>query len=374
MYTKKLSSKKRLKKAKIALVYDRVNKWGGAERVLLALHEIFPNAPLYTSVYDPTGAPWAKVFPEVKTSFLQKIPFLRTHHEMLGTFMPLAFRSINLSNYDVVISVTSESAKGVKVKKGTLHICYCLTPTRYLWSHHDLYFKNRLLRFFSRPVVWWLKRWDKKAAQRPDVIIAISDVVKKRIKKYYNRNSPVIFPPVDMKKGRSGKQKFDRDYYLLVSRLDYGYKKVDLAIDVFNKLGYPLIIVGTGREERRLRKEASKNIKFTGKISEKKLLEYYKHAKALIMPQEEDFGIVAVEAQSLGIPVIAYKKGGARDTVVHGKTGYLFNKQTEKSLIDAIADFQTIKFDKRSIKNNSRRFIKKRFKKEFLDFLEKMLN
>lgn len=374
MYTKKLSSKKRLKKAKIALVYDRVNKWGGAERVLLALHEIFPNAPLYTSVYDPTGAPWAKVFPEVKTSFLQKIPFLRTHHEMLGTFMPLAFRSINLSNYDVVISVTSESAKGVKVKKGTLHICYCLTPTRYLWSHHDLYFKNRLLRFFSRPVVWWLKRWDKKAAQRPDVIIAISDEVKKRIKKYYNRNSPVIFPPVDMKIGVSGKQKFDRDYYLLVSRLDYGYKKVDLAIDVFNKLGYPLIIVGTGREERRLRKEASKNIKFTGKISEKKLLEYYKHAKALIMPQEEDFGIVAVEAQSLGIPVIAYKKGGARDTVVHGKTGYLFNKQTEKSLIDAIADFQTIKFDKRSIKNNSRRFIKKRFKKEFLDFLEKMLN
>lgn len=371
---KKFSSKKSLNKAKIALVYDRVNKWGGAERVLLALHDIFPEAPLYTSVYDPFGAPWAKVFPEVKTSFLQKIPFLRTHHEMLGTFMPLAFRSIKLSDYDVVISVTSESAKGIRVKKGALHVCYCLTPTRYLWSHHDLYFKNKTLRFLSRPVVYWLKKWDKKAAQKPDVIIAISGEVKNRIKKYYGRNSSVIFPPVDVKKGISTGKKFNKDYYLLVSRLDYGYKKVDLAIDVFNKLGYPLIIVGTGREERRLKKAALKNIKFTGKVPEEKLLEYYKHAKALIMPQEEDFGIVAIEAQSFGIPVIAYKKGGARDTVIHGKTGYLFDKQTEKSLADAIVNFQTIRFDKKSIKANSRKFAKKRFQKEFLDFLEKMLN
>ncbi len=356
---------------KVAIVYDRVNKWGGAERVLLALHEIFPKAPLYTSVYDPVKAPWAKVFPKVKTSFLQKIPFSKSNHEFLGTFMPLAFESFDFSEYDLVISVTSEAAKGIKTGGETKHICYCLTPTRYLWSGYNEYFKSGLFRSFTKPIVWLLRRWDKKAADRPDIFVGISKEVQKRIKKYYDKSSIVIFPPVDVL--GAGKS-IASGYYLIVSRLDYGYKKVDLAIRVFNKLGLPLVIVGTGREERLLKKLAKGNIKFAGKVSEAKLREYYMGAKALIMPQEEDFGITAVEAQSAGVPVIAYKKGGALDTVVSGKTGIFFDRQTVGSLEKAVIAFQKKKFDKRIITRNSLKFSRKRFKKEFLDLTKKMLN
>lgn len=356
---------------KVAIVYDRVNKWGGAERVLLALHEIFPKAPLYTSVYDPVKAPWAKVFPAVKTSFLQKIPFTRSNHEFLGTFMPLAFESFDFSEYDLVISVTSEAAKGIKTEGKTKHICYCLTPTRYLWSGYSEYFKSGFFRSFTKPVVWLLRRWDKIAAGRPDIFVGISKEVQKRIKKYYNKNSVVIFPPVDVL--RTGKR-VTPEYYLIVSRLDYGYKKVDLAIRAFNKLGLPLVIVGTGREERLLRKLAKDNIKFTGRVSEKKLHEYFLGAKALVMPQEEDFGITAVEAQSVGVPVIAYKKGGVLDTVISGKTGIFFDKQTDMALEKAVMAFQKKKFDKGTIIKNSLKFSKRRFKKEFLDLTKKMLN
>lgn len=180
---------------KVAIVYDRVNKWGGAERVLLSLHEMFPKAPLYTSVYDKKNAKWAKVFPQVHTSFLQYIPFTKSNHEFLAPLMPLAFESFNFDNYDLVISVTSEFAKNIKTNSKTLHVCYCLTPTRYLWSHYEEYFQNKILKFFTKPVISILRKWDKKAAYRPDVMFAISTEVQQRIKKYYNRESEIIFPP-----------------------------------------------------------------------------------------------------------------------------------------------------------------------------------
>src|SRR3990167_11390280 len=175
---------------RVALAYDRVNKWGGAERVLLALHEIFPNAPLFTAVYNSETSKWAEVFPKVIPSFLQKIPFAKTRHEFLGTFTPLAFETFDFSDYDLVISVTSEAAKGIITRPGTFHICYCLTPTRYLWSHHDFYFKNPpdsfkkypLFSLLSKPIVSYLRNWDLVAAQRPDIIVAQSTEVKKRIK------------------------------------------------------------------------------------------------------------------------------------------------------------------------------------------------
>lgn len=296
-------------KKRVAIVYDRVNKWGGAERVLLALHEIFPDAPLYTSVYDSKNAPWAKVFPEVKSSFLQKFPFAKSNHEFLAPLMPRAFESFMLTDFDVVISVTSEAAKGVKTKPGTLHICYCLTPTRYLWSGYGEYFKDPFLRTISKPVIDYLKKWDKKVSKRPHKMVAISSEVQKRIKKYYGRNSSVVFPPVTIPGYGQSIMKYPKRYFLVVSRLDYGYKKVDLAVRAFNKLGFPLVIVGTGREEKKLKSMAKSNIRFVGKVSEKELAKHYSRAKALIMPQEEDFGIVAVEAQSMGVPVIAFKKG-----------------------------------------------------------------
>ena len=346
---------------KVAIVYDRVNKWGGAERVLLALHEIFPEAPLYTSVYDSKGAPWAKVFPRVVTSFLQKFPLAKSNHEFFPLLMPLAFESFDFSDFDLVLSVTSEAAKGIRTKPGTMHICYLLTPTRYLWSHSGEYFgRNESL---VKPVIDYLKKWDKAASRRPDKIIAISGEVKNRIKKYYGRESEIIFPPTEIRKAE--RRKSGR-YYLIVSRL-VKYKKVDLAIETFNKLKLPLIIVGIGKEEKRLKRKAKSNIKFAGMVSEKDLVNYYLGAKALIMPQEEDFGIVSVEAQSFGIPVIAYKKGGAIDTVIPGKTGVFFERQTPESLADAINRFEKMQFVVDNLFTNSQKFSKEVFKKRILD-------
>jgi len=337
---------------KVAIVYDRVNKFGGAERVLLTFHEMFPDAPLYTSVYSKENASWANVFPEIKTSFLQKIPFAKNHHEFLAPLMPFAFSSFNFDEYDLVISVTSEFAKNINVKNGK-HICYCLTPTRYLWSGYEEYF-NFQFSIFIKPLINFLRRVDKKAAKKPDVMIAISTEVQKRIKKYYGRESEIIFPPValDAQHLRAGPPvKNLNGYYLVVSRL-VKYKKVDLAIEVFNELGLPLVIVGS-------------NIHFTGFVSEKSLARYYSNAKALIFPQEEDFGIVAVEAQSYGLPVIAYKAGGVTD-IISKDTGVFFDKQNKKNLIEAIEKFQNMRFSKELIKRNAGKFSKEKFKKLLL--------
>ena len=368
----------------MALVYDRVNKWGGAERVLLALHEIFPEAPLYTSVYNPKTAAWAKVFSKVVPSFLQKIPFAKSKHEFLGALTPIAFESFDFSGYDLVISVTSEAAKGIITKPGTLHICYCLTPTRYLWSGYEMYFKNPILRFLSKPVVSYLRIWDKVAAQRPDILVAISTAVKDRIKKYYNRQSEIVFPPIDshhknsllrVSRCKIGKTSHsflldaNSDYFLVVSRL-VPYKRVDLAVKVFNRLKLPLVIVGTGSEKLKLRLMAGKNIKFVGEVTNSELVDYYQGAKALIMPQEEDFGIVSVEAQALGVPVIAYRKGGAKETVIEGKTGVLFDRQTPESLIAAIERFDKMVFNRRELVNNAEKFSQEKFKNEFQRLVE----
>lgn len=366
-----------MKRSRVAIVYDRVNKWGGAERVLLTLHEIFPKAPLYTSVYDPKGASWAKVFPEVKTSFLQNFPFAKSNHEFLAPLMPLAFESFDFSNFDLVISVTSEAAKGIKVGKRTLHICYCLTPTRYLWSHYKEYFRNKFIKSAAKPVIRYLKAWDVKASKGPDIMVGISSEVRDRIRRYYKRDAEIIYPPVNKPEIRNSKSEtitkskiLNSKYYLLVGRL-VRYKKVDLVIRAFNNLNKQLVIVGTGREEKKLKKIAKKNIKFAGKVSEKKLEEYYKNAKALIMPQEEDFGIVAVEAQSHGVPVIAFKKGGAIDTVISGKTGIFFEEQSEESLTEAIEKFEKMRLRKKNLLFNAKKFSKNRFKKELLALVSK---
>lgn len=359
MYTKK----------RTAIIYDRVNKWGGAERVLLALHELFPDAPLYTSVFDAKTATWAKVFPEIKTTFLQRIPFAKGNHEFLAPLMHIAFETFDFSEFDLVISVTSEAAKSIRTGPNTLHICYCLTPTRYLWSGYETYFKTKtFLSFAGRFFIKYLRRADKVSAHRPDSMIAISSEVSRRIKKYYGRNSEIIFPPVDVSKPKNIIQR--KDFYLIVGRL-VGYKKTDLAIRAFNKLGYKLIIVGVGREIDKLKKISSGNITFAGQVSENELINYYKSAKALIMPQEEDFGIVSVEAQSFGLPVISFKKGGAIDTVIDGKTGILFGEQSPDDLINAIKKFENVKFESKDMLVNAQKFSKKIFKIRILELVNK---
>ena len=356
---------------KIAIVYDRVVKWGGAERVLLALNEFFPQAPLYTAVYNSKTAPWAEKFPKVVTSFLNKIPGAKNSHEKLALFMPHAFESFNFSKYDLVVSVTSEAAKGVITNPKTRHICYCLTPTRYLWSHYNEYFSHPLARRLSRPAVNYLRRWDTLAAQRPDQLVAISNEVKNRITKYYNRESIVIHPPVDHLPLSTFHFPLPiSNFYLLVSRL-VPYKKVDLAVKAFNELGLPLVVVGTGSEEKRLKRMAGKNIIFTGHLTDSQLADYYKKARGFIFPQREDFGIAAVEAQPHGVGVIAFAGGGALDTVT-AETGVFFKKQGKQDLIKAIKEFETKKFEVRRIKQNAKRFSKERFKKEFLKLIDKL--
>ncbi len=350
---------------KTAIVYDRVNKFGGAERVLLTLHEMFPDAPLYTSVYDEENASWAKVFPKIYTSFLQKIPFAKNNHELLGWLMPLVFEQFDFGGYDLVISVTSEAAKGIITRPGTTHICYCLTPTRYLWSGYEEYFKNPILFFFSKPIIKYLRIWDKIAAKRPDKMITISTEVQKRIMKYYKRDSEIIYPPVsDFLVNKNDATTIVKNYYLIVSRL-VPYKKVDLAIRVFNENKKELYIVGTGSENSKLKSISKSNIKFLGNISDSELIGYYLNAKALIIPQLEDFGIVAVEAQKLGIPVIAYGKGGIIDIIKDGVTGVLFNEQNKTSLEGAIAKFEKMSFNRKTLVNNAERFSEEFFKSEF---------
>ncbi len=347
----------------VALVYDRVNKWGGAERVLLALHELFPQAPLFTSVYNDQTAAWATVF-DVKTTFLQKIPFAKSNHEYLAPLMPLAFESLDLSGFDLIISISSEAGKGVITNSGQKHIAYCLTPTRYLWSGHDHYFKPGIKTKIAAPLVSYLRAWDLVASQRADKIVSISTEVKRRVEKYYDRGSDIIFPPVetDLFSFTPGRNK--KKHYLMVSRL-VKYKQVDLAIRAFNTLGYPLVIVGTGREETRLKRLAKKNITFAGVVDDKKLAQLYSDAIALVFPQEEDFGIVAVEAQATGVPVIAFGKGGALDTVIEGETGVYFKKQKSHSLIDAVSKLDKINFNRENIVEHAKTFSREVFLKKF---------
>lgn len=359
---------------KIALVYDRVNKWGGAERVLLALHELFPDAPLYTAVYNPEAAPWARIFPKVIPSFLQNFPLAQTRHDLYAPLMPIAFESFDFSDYDLVISVTSEAAKGIITKHGTRHICYCLTPTRYLWSHYQEYFHTPFRQAVASTFLKYFKGWDVVAASRPDVMVGISKNVARRIKQYYGRNAEVIYPPVT-KFSSLHKQSLTRDksrvsdektgeYFLVVSRL-VPYKRVDLVVECFNRLKWPLVIVGTGSEERKLKKMAGENISFAGYVGDEELAAYYAGCKALIFPQEEDFGIVTLEAQSFGKPVIAYRAGGALETIIDGKTGVFFDQQTPEVLKMALEKFIKMRFDNRQLRKNVKKFSKESFLTSF---------
>jgi glycosyltransferase involved in cell wall biosynthesis len=352
-----------------ALIYDRVNKWGGAERVLLALHELFPQAPLYTSVYDKENARWADVF-DVRTSFLQNLPHVVSNHEYYPFFMPIAFEQFNFDNYDLVISVTSEAAKGIITKPHTRHICFCLTPTRYLWSGYDQYFKNKAFKYIVNPVVKYLRVWDKIASNRPDLYIAISKEVQKRIKKYYCRDSELVYPPLflDTKMPKLKK----KNYFLIVSRLVL-YKNIDLAIKTFNHNGLPLKIIGIGKEEEKLKKIAGPTIEFLGKVSELELAEYYTQAKALICPGIEDFGLNMVEAQKYKTPVIAFRSGGALEIIKENKTGLFFDQIEIKSLNEKILDIDRRVFKDHDFKAQTRLFTFRYFKENFLSLVGKSL-
>lgn len=335
---------------KTALVYDRVNKWGGAERVLLALHEIFPSAPLFTAVYDKQSTSWANVF-SVHPSFLQRIPGASGAHEPLPLLTPLAFESFDFEGYDLVISVTSAEAKNIITRPGTLHICYCLTPTRYLWSGFDQYKKQPGLGAMStlasvglRMLAPILRRWDLTAASRPDYYVAISRHVKKRIEKYYHREvSAVIYPPVDTKKFTPKKNTNKTgDYFLTVSRL-VSYKRLDVIIRAFNALALPLIVIGSGRQKRELTAIAGPTVQIIDRhLTDSELVLYYEGCRAFVYAADEDFGLAAAEAQAIGKPVIAYRQSGVSEIVAEGITGVLFDEQTPESVAYAVKQYMTM--------------------------------
>ncbi|MDP3998010.1 MAG: glycosyltransferase [bacterium] len=367
---------------RVAFIYDRVNKWGGAERILMALHEIWPEAPLYTSVYNHQTALWAKVFPKVIPSFVNNFPFA-IRHELYASLMPLAFESFTFDDYDVVISVTSEAAKGVITKPKTLHICYCLTPTRYLWSHYTDYFRGELFQWLTKPVVAYLREWDKIAGQRPDYYLAISENVRERIKKYYGRDSKVIYPPTGLATSRQSlaislEDKRTRRYmldasgfFLVVSRL-VPYKRIDIAIKAFNELGLSLKVVGIGSEMGKLRRMAKDNIEFLGELTDDALLRYYQECQALVFPQDEDLGLVSIEAQACGKPVVAFRGGGALETVIPGKTGEFFYPQTSSALIETVKIFKSSAYQADDCRKNAKIFDKEKFKARFKNIVEKL--
>lgn len=356
---------------KVAFCYDRINKFGGAERVLQALHEVWPDAPVYTLTYSREDAFWASSW-DIRSSFLEKIPLLGKKHELFPVLAPLAWEQFNFNEFDVVISVTSSEAKGIVTSPNTVHICYCLTPTRYLWSGYHDYLRStgfkrlsglisKLFSLLSYP----LRSWDFFAAQRPDILVGISEEVCARIKKYYRRDSIKIYPPVSINQTGVTPYKAEKPYFLVVSRL-VPYKKVDLVVEAFNELGWNLKIIGTGSQEKKLKSNAATNIEFLGFQKDSVVQSYYAGCQAVIFPPFEDFGIVPVEAQAYGKPVIAYGKGGALETVREGETGAFFKTQNKESLIEVLKKYfgsigENQPFDTDTCIANSQQFSKERF-------------
>lgn len=363
---------------KVALVHDYLIEYGGAERVLETLTEIFPDAPVYTAYYDPKGlgvhADRIKKW-NIKTSWFQKFPFARKLISPFRLFAPMMFESFDFSDYDVVISSCNiYFSKAVITKAGSLHISYIHTPPRYLYGYTTSfnYKKHWWTRIGGELINHYLRIYDFETSQRPDILVANSKNVQERISKFYRRDSVVIYPPVDIGfKNKDLGIKSEKQYFLSVSRLVRG-KGVDTIISVADKLGLPLKIVGTGPELKNLQSliiNPKSNIEFLGQVNDEKLPEIYANALATIVASEdEDFGIVPVESMSYGTPVIAINEGGFKETVVAGKTGEFFESE---GLEEVLTDFDPKKYKPEDSIKQAEKFSKERFKKEILQLVEK---
>ncbi len=354
---------------RVALVHDYLNQMGGAEKTLLALAQIFPDAPIYTSMYEPSRVDKAFRALDIRTSFMQGLPFVKRHHQPFLPLYPLAMESFDLRAYDLVLSDSSSFAKGVVTRPETMHICYCYTPMRYAWGFQDYIERERigtLGRIGLAPIMNWLRMWDYASAARVDAYIAISPVVAARIAKYYRRESVIVPPPVDVTRFQVSTRR--DDYFLITSRL-IPYKRIDLAVRAFTKLGLPLHIVGSGRDEKSLRRLAGPSVRFLGRLSDEQVSEQMAGCRAFIFPGEEDFGITPVEAQACGKPVIAYGAGGALSTVIEGVTGLFFREQTPDALADVVASFRDEQFDPQVIRRHAEQFDTARFAERLTRFI-----
>lgn len=352
---------------KVALVHEHLAQDGGAEKVLRVFQEMFPDAPTFVLVYNPRAANKELKRGNIRTSFLQHVPFGVAHYQWFLVLMPFAVERYPLNDYDLVLSSTSMFSKGVRVGPNTLHIDYCHTPTRFLWSDTDQYLEemNRpwLIKMAIRVVLPLLRRWDYRAAQRPHTIIANSKEVQARIKQYYGRDSYVVHPPVDIERFEIASKSKLKDYFLTGGRL-VPYKRFDLAILACNALKLPLVVFGSGPDEARLRKLSGPTIRFTGRVSDEERRTLFAQAQAFINAQVEDFGITPVESMASGRPVIAFAQGGALETVVDGKTGLLFSEQTVASLTAALQCFRPEDFSPENIRAYAAQFSRERFVEE----------
>lgn len=354
---------------RIALVHDWLNNLGGAERVLIELHNIFPKAPVYALFYNKKLIREFLPETEIRTSSLQKFPFITKFYKYLFFLMPSAIESFDLSDFDVVISSSVIFSKGLVLKPKTRHICYCYSPTRQLWdlnTEHNQTWPKRIAQHL-------LRVWDRQASDRVDEFVAISKHVQLRIKKYYRRDAKIIYPPtfITPLNGVMKKPVDNLEYYLIVSRL-FPHKNIDIAIDAFNKLGYELVIIGDGPAKKDLRKMAGKNIKILGYKKDDEVEDYYRNCKAFIMPQEEDFGLAPLEAMSFGKPVLALRKGGALETVIEGVTGEFFDDPIPEALADGVRRLNEnySKYGPLIIQKWVEKFSRDRFEKEILNLTE----
>ncbi len=360
---------------KIAIVHDWLVTYAGAERVLEQIIDLYPDADLFSLInFLPENKRFFIKNKKVKTSFIQYLPFAKKKYRSYLPLFPFAIESFDLSGYDLVISVSHCVAKGVKIDKKQKHICVCCSPVRYAWDLREQYLEEAGLNIGIKKIIAnflldYIKNWDIKTIDRVSDYVAISKYIAERIKNNYKRDSSVIYPPVDVNKFKLCEKK--EDFYLTASRM-VPYKKIPLIVEAFSKMpDKKLVVIGDGPEFEKVKKVANKNIEILGYQEDDILRSYMERAKAFVFAAEEDFGIVPVEAQACGTPVIAYGKGGATETVIDGETGVFFYEQSVESIIDVVNNFEkSFVFDPLKIRKNAERFSVERFRKEFSDFVK----
>ncbi len=359
------------KRLNVALVHDYLVQDGGAERVLAALQDMFPTAPTYVLVHDKTRAHPQFLKRKIHTSYLNKLPAAQRHYQWYMPLMAMGVEHLDISGFDLVISSSSSFAKGVILPPETRHICYCHTPTRFLWQDRISYVNDlpqpRLLRTLLTPILHRLRTWDTLAAARPDYIVTNSLTSQNRIRRYYQREASVIYPPVDV--DRVPLSQIAGSFWLAGGRL-VAYKRFDLIVQAFAKLDMPLKIFGVGPEEKKLRALAGRKTEFWGHVDDETKIKLYTHAIGFINPQIEDFGITAIEAMAAGKPVIAFGQGGASETIIDGVTGVYIEAQTWADIGDAVIRFQPERFDAPTIRRQAEKFSTLRFQTEILSFIE----
>lgn len=356
------------RKPRVAIVCDWLLGIGGAERVVLELHKMFPDAPIYTSQYNPKAIDWFKDA-TVRTTWLQGLP------KGLKKFLPIlrawTFPQLDLTQYDIVISSSGAEAKAIRTRADALYICYCHAPTHYYWNRYDDYVDrpgfgvlDPLARWGLRLLVKPMRRWDYKAAQRPDVIVTNSHYSQRMIKKYYHRESTVIFPPVEQKRFTPTKNTAARKGFVVAGR-QTPYKRIDLAVAACSHLGVPLTVIGNGPDHQKLRQLAGSNIRFLTNVSDSEMPKHFQGAEGFIFPGLDDFGIVAVEALAAGTPVVAYKGGGALEYIEDGRTGLFFDKQSVEALAEALNIFAALRFSSKNTIQKAQQFNPRRFRVAF---------